>query len=208
MKDAVLVSILAISILTLVGIALAAPLPLQIIVNNDSMQCARFLPGDECMDCTPPEGWQVLRSYASCPESYKLVTVRGNCTGFEVEHCCTEKHSGASGYCRNLIKNDITKECTFVRNASNYTLPAGWTKMSVDDSPGKWVCPLAYAWTTLTANNPSAITQFGPVNVVSAIDEADFQVLSGNYVSGWTWLTQPGQSATWAFYNLPTDRKL
>ena len=88
---------IVLSILMLVGIALAAPLPTQIIVNNDTMQCARFLPGDECMDCTPPDGWEILGHYSFCPESYALVEVSGNCKGFEVERCCTERHSGASG---------------------------------------------------------------------------------------------------------------
>ena len=45
------------------GIVVAAPLPLQLIVNNDTMQCASFLPGDECMDCAPPDGWEILGPY-------------------------------------------------------------------------------------------------------------------------------------------------
>jgi hypothetical protein len=194
--------------LMLAGLAFAAPMPLQMIVNNNSMQCARFLPGDECMDCTPPEGWEILGPYASCPESYTLVTVNGNCKGFEREHCCTENHSGASGDCRNLVRNDLTKECTFVKDASNYTVPAGWIKMPENAASSSWVCPLDYTWTTLTATIPAAVAQYGPVNVVSVKNDADFQVISGNYVSGWTWLTQPGQSATWTFYNLPTDRRM
>jgi len=59
----------ALLIIMLAGLALAAPMPLQMIVNNDSMQCARFLPGDGCMDCTPPVGWEVLSPYSSYPES-------------------------------------------------------------------------------------------------------------------------------------------
>ena len=55
MKSAKIMIFLA--ILMLAGLALAAPMQLQMIVNNDSMQCARFLPGDECMDCTPSDGW-------------------------------------------------------------------------------------------------------------------------------------------------------
>jgi hypothetical protein len=198
---------LAILCLLLVGFAFAAPMPLQMIVNNDSMQCARFLPGDECMDCTPPEGWEILGAYTSCPENYKLVTVNGNCKGFEVEHCCTEKHTGASGDCRNLIKNDITKECTFVK-ATTDTVPEGWQKMPENATSSSWVCPLGYKWTTLTATNSAAAAQYGPVNVVSVNDDVDFQVSPGNYASGWTWLTQSGESAAWTFYNLPTNRKL
>lgn len=199
---------LAILCLLLVGLAFAAPMPLQMIVNNDSMQCARFLPGDECMDCTPPEGWVILGAYTSCPENYKLVTVNGNCRGIEIEHCCTEKHTGASGDCRNLVKNDITKECTFVTNAITDTVPDGWLKMPENATSSSWVCPLGYKWTTLTATNSAASAQYGPVNVVSVNNDADFQVSPGNYHSGWTWLTQSGESAAWTFYNLPTNRKL
>lgn len=206
MKSAKIMLILAILMLT--GLAFAAPMPLQMIVNNDSMQCARFLPGDECMDCTPPQGWEISGPDGSCPESYTLVNVKGICRGFENEHCCTEKHSGASGDCRNLVKNDLAKKCAFVKDAANYTLPLDWTKMPVDNSSSKWVCPLDYTWTTLPAAILSTAAQYGPVNVVSVLKDADFQVISGNYVSGWTWLTQPGQSAAWTFYNLPTDRKL
>ncbi len=200
--------VFAIISLILAGLAFAAPLPLQMIINNDSMQCARFLPGDECMDCTPPEGWDILDPYASCPESYTMVTVKGNCKGLENEHCCTEKHTGASGDCQNLAKNDLTKRCTFVTNATTATVPNGWQKMPENATPSSWVCPLDYTWTTLTATNSSAVAQYGPVNVASVISDADFQVNSGNYISGWTWLKQPGQSAAWSFYNLPTDRKL
>ena len=144
------------------------------------------------MDCTPPEGWEILGAYTSCPENYKLVTVNGNCKGFEIEHCCTEKHTGASGDCRNLIKNDITKECTFVTNATTDTVPDGWLKMPENATSSSWVCPLGYKWTTLTATNSAAAAQYGPVNVVSVNNDADFQVSPGNYVSGWTWLTQSG----------------
>ncbi len=189
---------------------MAAPLPLQMIVNNDTMQCARSLPGDECMDCTPPEGWKILGLYGSCPENYTLVTVRGNCQGFKNERCCTEGHSGAPGDCRNLVKNDLTKECAFVTNAANSTLTAGWTKMpeNTSSSSSSWVCPLDYTWTTLTGTISANAAQYGPVNVASVTNDVDYQVGSGNYVSGWTWLTQPGQSAAWTFYNLPTNRKL
>jgi len=196
------------SILMLAGTALAAPLPTQIIVNNDTMQCARFLPGDECMDCTPPDGWEILEQYSSCPSNYALVEVGGNCKGFEVEHCCTERHSGASGDCRNMIKNDITKECAFLADAMNSTMPDGWQKVPENASISGWLCPLDYTWTTLRSNDSSTVTQYGSVNVVSVMDDKDFHVSSGNYVSGWTWLTQPGQSATWTFHNLPTNRKL
>lgn len=200
--------VFAILSLILVGLAVAAPLQLQMIINNDSMQCARFLPGDECMDCTPPEGWEILDPDMSCPESYTMVTVKGTCKSFENERCCTEKHTGVSGDCQNMVKNDLTKECAFITNTTTDTIPNGWQTMSENINPVSWVCPLDYAWTTLAAANSAVAAQYGPVNVVSAINDADFQVNSGNYVSGWTWLKESGQSASWKFYNLPTDRKL
>jgi hypothetical protein len=195
----------AMFILALAGLAHAAPMPQQMMVNHDSMQCAMLLPGDECMDCTPPQGW-ILDSSASCPENYTMVMARGNCQGFENEHCCTEKHSGASGDCRNLVKSDLIRKCAFVKDATSSTLPAGWTKMPDNASPSSWLCPLDYAWTELTIDIVAA--QYGPVNVASVVNDADFFVSSGNYVSGWTWLTKPGQSVTWTFYNLPADRRL
>ena len=50
MKNAGLVVLTALAalILMLAGPVMAAPMPQQMIVNNDSMQCARFMPGDEC----------------------------------------------------------------------------------------------------------------------------------------------------------------
>jgi hypothetical protein len=156
------------------------------------------------------KGWEILGSDASCPENYTSVTerARGNCKGFEVEHCCTEKHSGASGDCRNLVKNDLTKECAFLTNATNFTASAVWLKMPENASSYSWLCPLHYTWTTLTEITSTTAAQYGPVNVVSVVKDSDFQVSSEKLASGWTWLTQPGQSATWTFHNLPTDRKL
>ena len=192
----------------IVGITLAVPLPTQIIVNNGTMQCARFLPGDECMDCTPPDGWEILEQYSSCPNNYALVEVSGDCKGFEVEHCCTEGHSGASGDCRNMIKNDMTKECAFLADAMNNTMPDGWQKVPENTSISGWLCPLDYTWTTLRSNDSSTFKQYGSVNVVSVLDDKDFHVSPGNYADGWTWLTQPGQFSGWTFYGLPTDRSL
>jgi hypothetical protein len=200
----------AVFVFLLAGLAFAAPMPLQTIVNHDLKQCSSFLPGDECMDCTPPEGWEILGFGESCPENYTTVNERtsGNCRGFEVEHCCTEKHSGASGDCHNMVKNDLTKECAFMTDAQNSTLPSGWVKMPKNASSYNWLCPLGYIWTTLAASSSTTVAKYGPVNIASVVNDNDFQVSSGKLISGWTWLTQPGQSASWTFYNLPTDRKL
>lgn len=140
------------SVFVLVGIGMTAPLPLQLMVNNETMQCARFLPGDECMDCTPPDGWKMMGPHSSCPKNYALVEVSGNCKGFEVEHCCTERHSGARGNCRNMIRNDINRKCAFFAHAENSTVPDGWQKMPENVSVSSWLCPLGYTWTILDEN--------------------------------------------------------
>ena len=191
----------------LAGLAFAAPMPQQMIINNESKQCARFLTGDECMDCTPPAGWMALGPGSSCPQGYTMVTVNGNCKGLELEHCCTEKHTGASGDCRNLVKNSITKQCAFLASASDQP-PAGWMRMPANATPAGWLCPQDYAWTAPAKAAATAIAQFGPVSVVSVKDDEEFRVATGNYVSGWSWLKKPGQSASWTFYGLPVDRKL
>lgn len=206
MNKANILAVLAIFIISVT--VFAAPLPLQLMVNNDTMQCASLLPGDECMDCIPPDGWEILGPYGPCPEGYTLVTIRGNCQGFENERCCTEGHSGASGDCRNLVKNDLTKECALLAGAANLALPSGWTKMPENASPSSWLCPHDYKWTRLTGTTSTAVSRYGPVNVAYVTDDADFSVSPGNNVSGWTWLTQPGQSAAWTFYNLPINRRL
>ena len=223
----------ALSILFLVGLAAAAPLPTQLIVNDDLMQCSDFLPGDECMDCTPPQGWSALPEGSSCPEGYTSVDVRGNCTPFQAAHCCTEGHSGVAGDCRSMVVNDAAGQCSFAPDSAN-ALPAGWRGMPANASPQEWLCPKGYVWTAVAADGnysaetgassgstephpgtgypgttaASTISHFGPVNVASVADDMDYSVTSDKFISGWTWLTQPGQSATWNFYGLPADRKL
>ncbi|MEI6103399.1 MAG: hypothetical protein WCP70_05595 [Methanothrix sp.] len=106
------------------------------------------------------------------------------------------------------VMNSLTKQCAFMTNATKFAVSADGQKMPENVTLSSWVCPLDYTWKTLTTTIPANAAQYGPVNVVSAKNDADFQVSPGNYVSGWTWLKQPGQFATWTFYNLPTDRKL
>lgn len=230
------ISPIALALLLLAALSAAAPLPTQLIENHDLQQCSRFLPGDECMDCTPPQGWTALPEGSSCPEGYTSVDVRGNCTAFQAGHCCTEGHSGASGDCRNMVINDMTGQCSFAEDGAN-ALPAGWERMPANASPQQWLCPTGYGWTadpaTAAGGNASAgaddaaddnttdanasysgaaaastISRFGPVNIASVANDTDFSVTSGKNISGWSWLTQPGQSASWNFYSLPADRSL
>lgn len=228
------ISSIALALILMAGLSAAAPLPTQLIVNHDLLQCSRFLPGDECMDCTPSQGWTALPEGSSCPEGYTSVDVRGNCTAFQAGHCCTEGHSGASGDCRNMVVNDMTGQCSFAEGPEN-ALPAGWERMPANASPQQWLCPAGYAWTAAPATSAggasaeaddaadsstganasypgaaaaSTISRFGPVNIASVANDSDFSVVSDKNVSGWSWLTQPGQWASWNFYSLPADRSL
>lgn len=190
MKLNVYILILAALLQQLTCLVLAAPLPPEIIVNDTSKECAMFFAGDECMDCTPPAGWRSLGydEEASCPKDYNMVSVRGKCSGFEISFCCTEGHSGASGECRNMVRNDIARECAFVKDASNSTLPSGWMKIPDGKTSREWVCPLDYEWTTVNSNESNATTgsnygttnYFGSVGVVSA----DTFSSNGDLISG------------------------
>lgn len=139
----------------LAGLALGAPLPLEMIANDTTRECAQFLPGDECVDCTIPSGWRNLGRDASCPAGYTIVSVEGICRGFEIERCCTEGHSGAAGNCENMTKNDLIDECAFMEDPTNCTLPVGWSTKPKNVSSSEWACPAAYDWTAVRCNTPS-----------------------------------------------------
>jgi hypothetical protein len=135
-----------------------------------------------------------------------------------------------------MVINDMTGQCSFAEDGAN-ALPAGWERMPANASPQQWLCPTGYGWTadpaTAAGGNASAgaddaaddnttdanasysgaaaastISRFGPVNIASVANDTDFSVTSGKNISGWSWLTQPGQSASWNFYSLPADRSL
>jgi hypothetical protein len=128
-----------------VQIVQAEPAPDKLVVNHETKECAIIFGGDECMDCLPPEGWEVLGwSYQSeCPAGYTLTEVEEICTPFKTEFCCTEGHSGAHGDCDDLVINTTTSECTFVEDVNACHLPADW-----EATPGEvyWACPGNYDW--------------------------------------------------------------
>ncbi|MCJ7444533.1 MAG: hypothetical protein MUO26_08395 [Methanotrichaceae archaeon] len=204
MNLALFVPLLTLFLHALAGIVLAAPLPLERIANDATMECALFLPGDECMDCTPPSGWRVLGRDVSYPANYSIVSIDGICRGFENSRCCTEGHTGASGECSNLVRNDLSKECALVEDAINYTLPVGWIRKPASSiSLSKWLCPLAYNWTsqlTVPVSNPA-----GKIFVIAA-RESEFLIdntpASPNQ---WNWITNTNTEASWTFYNLPMN---
>ncbi len=131
------------------GMALSvygAPLPPVTAVNHQTKECSHFFAGDECMDCSPPEGWIVVGpgQKGTCPGGYRETKVRAVCTPFEAPFCCTKGHSGAPGNCTNVVVNNGEKKCAFVRDIGKCSsLPRGWVKPPVDDP----VCPsFTYKW--------------------------------------------------------------
>jgi hypothetical protein len=124
-----------------------------------------------------------------------------------------EGHSGAPGDCRNLVRNDSAKECAFVKDASNSSLPFGWLKMPSDLTSKDWVCPYDYKWTSVNLTSSNAIivathdliNYFGSVVVVSA----DTFTSDGDLINGWYWLRDAGYNdkGVWTFSGLPTATK-
>ena len=130
-------------------VALAEPAPSKLVVNHETQQCAIIFGGDECIDCFPPEGWEVLGwSYqAECPENYTFTEVEENCIPFKDEFCCTEGHSGAAGACEDMVINRATFKCAFVDDIHACKLPLGWSAKPEDIPVNEWECPGLYGWT-------------------------------------------------------------
>lgn len=188
--------------LMLNGLVLAAPFT-ETIINNATKECAVFLAGDECMDCSPPPGWHSLGGYSSCPKNYTISSVRGTCKGFEIPRCCTKGHSGASGECSNLVRNDLLRECAFIENAINSTIPTGWLIKPANISLSEWQCPLGYGWTSL-----SSATVSNPVGKIFVSTARESEFLIENKPASpnqWNWITNTNTEAKWTFYNVPTD---
>ncbi len=128
---------------------LAAPIPPLRVVNHETKECSDIFGGDECMDCFPPEGWEILGDAYDipCPEGYAEVASPGyTCEHFQEAFCCTEGHSGASGDCTNLVVNRGRKQCAFVSSANTTELPRGWRPKPDSTESYDWVCPGNYEW--------------------------------------------------------------
>jgi hypothetical protein len=123
-------------------LALAAPAPPQLMVNHQSRQCAEYWGGDECVSCSAPAGWEVLKGWlpeVKCPDGYAEVKVDLTCTPHKAGFCCTEGHSGAAGDCEDVVLNRELEQCAFVPDINECpALPRGWEKYGRD-------CPY-YAW--------------------------------------------------------------
>lgn len=123
----------------------AEPQPSKIVANHESKQCGVIFGGDECMDCFPPSGWEVLDT---CPASYELTQVEERCVPRKDSFCCTWGHSGANGECADMVVNDATKQCAFVESVQDCELPDGWRARPVDARVADWLCPTTHDWTT------------------------------------------------------------
>ena len=123
----------------------AEPAPDKLVVNRETKECALIFGGDECMDCLPPAGWEVLGwSYeAECPAAYAFTQVEEICTPFKNEFCCTEGHSGAHGDCDDLVLNNAAQQCAFVEDINACHLPPDWESKSGDVY---WACPGNFVW--------------------------------------------------------------
>jgi hypothetical protein len=124
--------------------AAVAPMPPMVAVNHATKQCAEFFAGDECMDCSPPEGWEILgtEGESECPSGYALTEVPSVCTAFKVEFCCTAGHSGAPGDCQDVVINRAAGQCAFVEDIDRCPrLPAGWENFGRECPPeyAEWV---------------------------------------------------------------------
>lgn len=132
-----------------VGTLVAAPLPPSRVTNLETRECGELFAGDECMDCFPLEGWEVLGNAfdVTCPTGYTEVDgIPYRCEPFKVQFCCSEGHSGAPGDCTDLVVNDREKECAFVDEIETCRLPSRWKSMPGDLEPRSWVCPADYEW--------------------------------------------------------------
>lgn len=150
MKDVVRMGILpAILLLVPWSGLVAAPLPPRLVVNHETRQCGEFFVGDECMDCFPPAGWEVLgvTSAVSCPEGYTDVgRIDSHRQPLKASFCCSEGHSGAPGDCEDLVINRRAKQCVFVEDIETCRLPTGWTRRPENVQTTNWVCPASYEW--------------------------------------------------------------
>jgi hypothetical protein len=125
----------------------ADPSPERIGVNESTKECATFFTGDECTDCSLPEGWTNL-GYAhmtQCPQDYKMVEADSVCKPRKSFFCCSENHSGAEGQCDDLVIDDVNGKCAFVEDINKCGgLPPGWTSASI--------CPAGFTQQTETVS--------------------------------------------------------
>ena len=118
-------------------------------INNETMECAEFFMGDECISCSLPQGWRSIGNpYDNeCPEGYTKVQGEPICKPLKNDFCCTVSHSGLNGDCEDLVVNDVERKCAFIDDINECdSLPLGWTRAEEYEFWGR-VCPSPeYGW--------------------------------------------------------------
>lgn len=128
--------------------------PPDLIVNHQTKQCAELFRGSVCTTCLPPAGWVELSKgpYGPCPEGYKKVEIKPVCYASKSSFCCSDGHSGAPGDCKDLLINQETKQCAFVKDLSRCTsLPIGWLRPKDHSCPSK-----GYNWLSKELDCPTS----------------------------------------------------
>lgn len=136
---------LAVPILLVIAasVASAAPMPPRTLINHKTQQCAQVTPGDECGDVILPPEWEYLdpNSGEKCPDNYTMVDLQPEWTHFSSQFCCSEGHSGSSGDCQDVIKQEAKQQCAFVEDIQKCSsLPEGWESWGHN-------CPIDFYWT-------------------------------------------------------------
>lgn len=135
--------VVSMALLFLASLASAVPAPPEFIVNDQTMECAQFNAGDECLSCEVPEGWESLGyGAAECPPGYTEVSPERNCTPFRVARCCSVGHSGGLGDCEDMVVNHALKQCMFVDGP----VASGWESKPEGMDAWEWQCPEDYTW--------------------------------------------------------------
>jgi hypothetical protein len=133
----------AIMLATIIHVVFAAPMPLRILVNHKTHQCAQITPGDECGDVILPPDWEYLdaSSGEKCPDDYTLVDLRLEWKQFKSQFCCSEGHSGSAGDCQDVVTQPNKRQCAFVEDIQQCPgLPEGWKAWGQG-------CPFDFYWT-------------------------------------------------------------
>jgi uncharacterized protein YbdZ (MbtH family) len=164
-------------VIIMIAPVIASPMPQQIIINNATNECAIFWRGDECSSCELPEGWEILDNSweypEACPEGYTTVELNFVCTPFKAKFCCSQGHSGSYGDCEDMVINDAMKQCAFVDDINNCTLPEGWAAYEGGDGFQDGLCPYEYEWTDIECLNGTSLVE----NTSNVVENTTDQVL-------------------------------